>query len=336
MSGGTRAALLGLLADGRLHTGPALATQLGVSRAAVWKLIADLRELGVDVESLPRRGYRLREPCELLDARQIADASVGTGRGFRVEPEVVFTIDSTNEYLYSAPASPPGRPRVVFAEIQRAGRGRRGRTWLAPFGAGLTFSVGWTFAETPADLSAVSLALGVQVAECLRSLGAPEAMLKWPNDLVWRHRKLGGLLVQSKFEAGGAASVVAGLGVNLTMPEVTRAALAHAGATPVTDLAEACGGIAPGRNLLAGRLAQSMCEGLERFGREGFAPFAARWAALDSLVGAPVRISHATGCVEGRALGADRDGAFRVEVDGQVERFLAGDVTLRAVAGAAS
>ena len=332
---GTRA-LLGLLADGRLHPGPALATHLGVSRTAVWKLVADLRELGVEVESLPRRGYRLREPCELLDARRIAEAAAATGRALPTEPEVVFAIDSTNESLYAAPACPSGRPRILFAEIQRAGRGRRGRSWLAPFGSGLTFSVAWTFDETPADLSALSLALGVQAVECLRSLGAREAMLKWPNDLVWRHRKLAGFLVQSKFEAGGAASVVAGLGVNLVLPEATRAELATAGATPVTDLAEACEGALPGRNLLAGRLAQAMCDGLERFGREGFAPFAARWAAHDSLAGAPVRVSHATGCVEGRALGADRDGAFRAEVDGRVERFLAGDVTLRAVEGPTS
>ena len=329
---GTRA-LLGLLTDGELHPGPALATRLGVSRTAVWKLVADLRELGVDVESLPRRGYRLRHPCELLDAERIAEAASATGRALPVEPEVVFALDSTNESLYAAPACAPGRPRILFAEIQRAGRGRRGRTWLAPFGAGLTFSIGWTFEETPPDLSALSLALGVQAVECLRALGACEAMLKWPNDLVWRHGKLGGLLVQSKFEAGGAASVVAGLGVNLVMPEATRTELAATGAARVTDLTEACGGAPPGRNLLAGRLAQAMCEGLERFGREGFAPFAARWAALDSLAGAPVRISHATGCVEGRALGADHDGAFRAEVDGRVERFLAGDVTLRAAEG---
>jgi BirA family biotin operon repressor/biotin-[acetyl-CoA-carboxylase] ligase len=258
-----------------------------------------------------------------------------TGRALPTEPEVVFAIDSTNASLCAAPACPSGRPRVLFAEIQRAGRGRRGRAWLAPFGSGLTFSVAWTFEETPADLSALSLALGVQAVDCLRSLGADEAMLKWPNDLVWRHRKLGGFLVQSRFEAGGAASVVAGLGVNLVLPGATRAELATAGASPVTDLAEACGGAPPGRNLLAGRLAQAMCDALERFGREGFAPFAARWAALDSLAGASVRVSHATGCVEGRALGADRDGAFRAEVDGRVERFLAGDVTLRAVEGPA-
>jgi BirA family biotin operon repressor/biotin-[acetyl-CoA-carboxylase] ligase len=330
-------ALLGLLADGRLHAGPALAAHLGVSRTAVLKLVADLRELGVEVESLPRRGYRLRAPCELLDAKRIsAAAAAAMGPGLPAEPEVAFEIDSTNESLYAAPAGAPGRPRILFAEIQRAGRGRRGRTWLAPFGAGLTFSVGWTFDETPADLAALGLALGVQAVECLRAVGAHEAMLKWPNDLVWRHRKLGGLLVQSKFEAGGAATVVAGLGVNLLLPEATRAELAAAGASQVTDVTEACGGAPPGRNVLAARLAQAMCDGLERFGREGFAPFAARWAALDSLAGAPVRISHATGCVDGRALGADRDGALRAEVDGRIERFLAGDVTLRAAEGSRS
>jgi BirA family biotin operon repressor/biotin-[acetyl-CoA-carboxylase] ligase len=336
VSGGTRAALLGLLADGSLHAGPGLAATLGVSRTAVWKLVAELRELGVAIESVPRRGYRLGVPCELLDADRIGTAAAETGRTLPVAPEVLFAIDSTNRFLYEGPAPLPGRPRIVFAEFQHAGRGRRGRTWLAPFGSGLTFSIAWTFAETPADLPALSLALGVQVAECLRSLGADEAQLKWPNDLVWRHRKLGGFLVQSKLEAGGAASVVAGLGINLALPRWAREQLEAAGATPTSDVTEATGGRAPGRNRLAGRLAQSMCEGLAAFGREGFGPFAARWVALDSLAGAPVRVTHATGCTEGIARGADRDGALRIEVDGRVERFLAGDVTLRTLPGGAS
>ena len=73
-----------------------------------------------------------------------------------------------------------------------------------------------------------------------------------------------------------------------------------------------------------------MCDGLERFGREGFAPFAARWQELDSLAGAEVRVTQSAGSVVGRALGADRDGALRVDVGGRVERFVAGDVSLRA------
>ena len=334
MTGGSRAALLALLADGELHTGPSLAVRLGTSRAAVWKLVAELRRLGVDVVSEDRRGYRLRQACELLDARRILAAAAGTGEALPGELEVLFSIDSTNDYLYAAQAIPAGHPRIVFAEIQRAGRGRRGRAWLAPFGSGLTFSIGWTYPELPADLSALSLAMGVQVADALREAGAAQTMLKWPNDIVWRHRKLGGLLIQLKLEAGGAASVVVGLGLNVALPADARERLATAGATPVADLREAFDGDPPGRNALAGRLAGALCAGLDRFGREGFAPFASRFAALDSLAGAQVCVSQATGSVEGRALGADRDGALRVEVGERVERFLAGDVTLRHAAGA--
>ena len=98
---------------------------------------------------------------------------------------------------------------------------------------------------------------------------------------------------------------------------------------------EALGGRVPGRNALAGRLAAAMCAGLERFGREGFAPSAARWQELDSLSGALVRVTQSSGSVEGRAVGADRDGALRVEVGGRVERYYAGDVSLRAAVGQA-
>ena len=334
MTGGSRAALLALLADGELHSGPSLAERLGTTRAAVWKLVAELRRLGVDVVSEERRGYRLRQACELLEARRIRAAAAGTGDALPGELEVLFSIDSTNDYLYTAQAIPAGHPRIVFAEIQLAGRGRRGRTWLAPPGSGLTFSIGWTYPELPADLSALSLAMGVQAADALREAGAVETMLKWPNDIVWRHRKLGGLLIQLKLEAGGAASVVVGLGLNVALPADARERLATSGAAPVADLREACSGDPPGRNALAGRLAGALCEGLDRFGREGYAPFATRFAELDSLAGAQVRVSQATGSIEGRALGADRDGALRIEVGARVERFLAGDVTLRPAAGA--
>jgi BirA family biotin operon repressor/biotin-[acetyl-CoA-carboxylase] ligase len=185
----------------------------------------------------------------------------------------------------------------------------------------------------PADLSALSLAMGVQVADTLREAGAAETMLKWPNDIVWRHRKLGGLLIQLKLEAGGAASVVVGLGLNISLTQDARERLALSGAGPTADLTEALAGRVPGRNALAGRLAAAICAGLEQFGRAGFAPFAARWRELDSLAGAPVRVSQAAGQVEGTALGADGDGALLVDVHGRVERFLAGDVSLRSTEG---
>ncbi len=211
-------ALLALLADGALHSGADLAARLGVSRAAVWKLVGEMREHGVQVESVPRSGYRLPRPVELLSASRIGRALDDRGWRLGDRLEVLFEIDSTNTYLYGAPTPAAGQPRVAFAELQHAGRGRRGRSWLAPFGSGLTFSVAWTFADAPAGLPALGLAVGAGVAQALRDIGLEAAGVKWPNDLVWRGRKLGGLLLQLRSEAGGPASVVAGLGLNLALP----------------------------------------------------------------------------------------------------------------------
>jgi BirA family biotin operon repressor/biotin-[acetyl-CoA-carboxylase] ligase len=322
-------ALLARLADGSLHSGADLADQLGVSRAAIWKLVGELRGHGIAVDSLPRRGYRLPAPVELLDARRIAGAAAARGEPLPAKVEVLFEIDSTNTYLYAAAPPPPGSARVAFAEIQHAGRGRRGRSWLAPFGSGLTFSLAWTFAETPPGLPALGLALGVAVAEALRGVGLDEVRLKWPNDIVWRQRKLGGLLLQLRTEPGGPATVVAGLGLNLSLPPGSREHLEREGALPVADLDEAMAGNAPGRNALASTLAAALLAALDEFARRGFEAFAPRWAALDALAGAQVRVTHVSGDVEGEARGADADGALLVAVNGRVERFHSGDVSLR-------
>lgn len=322
-------ALLARLADGSLHSGADLADQLGVSRAAIWKLVAELRGHGIAVDSLPRRGYRLPAPVELLDAQRICGAAAARGLPLPATVELLFEIDSTNTYLYAAASPPPGSARVAFAEIQHAGRGRRGRSWLAPFGSGLTFSVAWTFAETPPGLPALGLALGVAVAEALRGLGLDEVRLKWPNDVVWRHRKLGGLLLQVRTESGGPASVVAGLGLNLSLPTASREQIKSNGALPVADLDEAMAGNAPGRNALAAILATALLAALDEFAHCGFGAFASRWATLDALVGARVRVTQGAGDVEGEARGADADGALLVAVDGRIERFHSGDVSLR-------
>lgn len=325
--------LVRLLADGELHSGERLAASLGLTRAAVWKLVADLRERGIVVHSHERRGYQLETAVELLDLRGLRQAAADAGQVLPAATEVIFEIGSTNDYLHTAPAPPPGAPRLVFAELQTAGRGRRGREWLAPFGSGLTFSIGWTFAEMPAELSALSLAMGVCVVQALRECGAADVQLKWPNDIVHQHAKLGGLLLQMRSEAGGPAYIVVGLGLNLHMPAAARAAIRGPQATPVTDLAAACGGHGPGRTHVAAAVAARMLAGLHEFAHGGYAPFASEWARFDSLRDAPVTVLRHEGAVEGIARGADREGALCIETpDGRVERLHAGDVSLRRVA----
>ena len=322
--------LVTLLADGQLHSGERLAAALGVSRTAIWKVIADLRQRGIPVVSVDRRGYQLEQAIELLDIEQLRAAASRLGGSLPAATEIVFELESTNEVLHAAPPVPVGQPRVLFAELQTAGRGRRGRSWLAPFGTGLTFSIGWSFVETPAQLSALSLVMGVCAARALRRLGAPRVMLKWPNDIVFEHRKLGGLLAQLRAEAGGPAYVVIGLGLNLLLSAAARAALADPATTPVADLAEAFeGGRRVSRHEIAAGVASEMLAGLELFARDGFAPFAAEWAELDSLRDAPVDVLRHDGTVAGTARGADHDGSLLVDTGAGLVRVHAGEVSLR-------
>jgi BirA family biotin operon repressor/biotin-[acetyl-CoA-carboxylase] ligase len=322
--------LVRLLADGDMHSGERLAAELGITRAAVWKIVAELRERGIAVASHERRGYQLTQSVELLDLHELRRNATAAGLELPAATAVFFELGSTNAWLQAAAAPLPGAPRLVFAELQTAGRGRRGREWLAPFGSGLTFSIGWTFAEMPADLSALGLAMGVCVVRALRELGVADVQLKWPNDIVHRHAKLGGLLLQMRSEAGGPAYVVAGLGLNLCMPESARAAIQGPLATPVTDLATAAGGKAPRRHDTAARAAGRMLAGLTEFSRTGFLAFARDWDAFDSLRDAPVTVLRHDGQLQGIARGVDAEGALRVEVPGGViERVHAGDVSLR-------
>ncbi len=329
--------LLKLLCDGKLHSGAQLAAALGVSRAAVWKLVGELRAAGVAIESISRRGYRLPDAVELLDAERMRAQACRLGRRLPDALEIHFQIDSTNDYLYAAPPPPPGTAHAAFAELQTAGRGRRGRRWIAPFGSGLTFSVAWTFAETPADLPALGLALGVAVAKTLQQLGARGAALKWPNDLLADGRKLGGLLTQLRQETGGPATVVAGLGLNLSLPAQARAALAPAqdgaadqpAALPATDLAAVIAAGLPSRNLVAARLVLALEDALAEFATQGFAVFIADWLGFDALRDAPVRVHQGGTVLEGIARGADRDGALLVERAGRTLRVFSGDVSVR-------
>jgi BirA family biotin operon repressor/biotin-[acetyl-CoA-carboxylase] ligase len=316
--------VLRLLADGAMHSGAELAARLGVTRATVWNLVGELREKGVEIASIDRRGYRLPAPIELLDAAAMRRSTAGAE--LPEDIEVVFEIDSTNVELFER--APRERPGVLFAELQTSGRGRRGRHWLAPFGSGLTFSVAWTYRETPADLQALTLALGVAVAGALHELGAADARLKWPNDLVTPRGKLGGLLTQLRHESGGPAYVVSGLGLNLRLPGSLGADANITPALPPTDLHASIGEL-PARNAIAALLAASMTAAFAEFGRSGFSAFIERWRAIDALYDRPVRVQQGGQWSDGIARGVDRDGALLVERSDGCLRVHSGDVSVR-------
>jgi BirA family transcriptional regulator, biotin operon repressor / biotin---[acetyl-CoA-carboxylase] ligase len=319
--------LLHALADGRTHSGEDLARAFGVTRAAIWKQVDKLADWGLDVEAAAGAGYRLRRGLDLLDADALR-AALEPDVAARIAKLDVYTeIDSTNRRLLAAPP-PLGKLDVCIAEFQTAGRGRRGRRWSAPLGSGICLSVGWQFAGMPAEPAALTLAVGVAVRRVLERIAGLTIALKWPNDLVFDERKLGGILLELDAEAHGGAHVVAGLGLNVALPPALLPSLSDWPRGAV-DLATALGKPPP-RAALAGALVNELAAVLADYPTQGFAAYRTEWRSADFLRGRAVSLDEPAGRVLGTALGIDSDGALLVETEaGARRRIVAGDVSVR-------
>jgi BirA family biotin operon repressor/biotin-[acetyl-CoA-carboxylase] ligase len=315
--------MLVLLASGRAVTGPELASELGVSRAAVWKQIETWRKAGLDIDSGPR-GYRLARPLEPLNAEKIRTALPDFVQRRLGALENHWRLDSTSSELTRRAADLPDLS-FVFADWQQAGRGRRGRQWLSPPAVNLQFSCLKRFAGGYAGLSGLSLAAGVAAARALEDCGVPDVALKWPNDLVHGAAKLGGILVELGGEFMGPCHAIIGIGINVHLPGGVRAALDR----PCADLASLCGGDAPSRNGLAAALIACMVDALETFDASGFAPFAQAWSKRDALAGRRIRVEGAHGVFDGVAAGVDARGALRVRTHEGMRVMDSAEITVR-------
>jgi BirA family biotin operon repressor/biotin-[acetyl-CoA-carboxylase] ligase len=320
--------LLHELADGRTHSGEELARTFGVTRAAIWKQVDKLANWGLTVEAAPGAGYRLTRKLDLLSADAVR-AALEPAVAARVAKLDVFTeISSTNRELILKP------PRVGYldaciAEYQTAGRGRRGRRWNVPLGGGICLSAGWQFAGMPAELSALTLAVGVVVRRVLARVAGLEIALKWPNDLVFDDRKLGGILLEVAAEAHGGAHVVAGIGLNVALPPALLPALSDWPRGAI-DLKTALGREPPPRAVLVGALLNDVAGLFADYPQQGFAAYRSEWHAADYLRGRAVRVDDESAPIAGTAVGIDTDGALLVETAaGEWRRVVAGDVSVR-------
>lgn len=317
------------LGDGRFASGQALADEFGVTRSAVWKAVHALEGAGARIEAVPNRGYRLRDGIAALDAARIR-ALLPEGAGARVARcDVAWALPSTNAALLAAAEPLPGRAAVLLAEHQTAGRGRRGREWVAPLGGAVCLSIGWTFAELPRDLAALSLVVGVCALRAFAAHGVRGLALKWPNDLLAGRHKLGGILIEMRAESAGPVVVVIGIGVNVALGADAKARVAAAGNEAV-DVVE-LGGSAD-RNALVAGIVGEIVAALPKFAAEGFTPFAAEWREADALRGRAVSVALGGEARVGIARGIDAGGALLVETPTGLQRFVAGEVSVRAQA----
>jgi BirA family biotin operon repressor/biotin-[acetyl-CoA-carboxylase] ligase len=314
---------LRMLADGEFRSGEAMARVLGVSRASVWNALNALDDAGIEVFKVRGRGYRLAEPLAMLEPGTVREALGPAASRFFIE--VLDRVDSTNTLLMRRAAAGAVSGTVIAAEWQTDGRGRRGRAWHALPGAALTFSLLWRFDQGAGFLAGLSLAAGVAMMRALAQHGVRDAGLKWPNDVLWRGRKLAGILIEMQGDMLGPSAAVIGIGLNCRMPT----ALLERIDQPAVDIATACG-TAPDRSRLLASLLVELDRVFTDFAREGFAPLRDEWQRHDVYRGKPVKIALPDGgIVHGTAAGVAENGAVLLATPTGQLRFHSGDVSFK-------
>lgn len=310
--------LISILADGEFHSGEQLGGALGMSRAAINKHIQTVRDWGVDIFTVPGKGYSLPHPIQLLDEAKI-HSMLPAGR-----VNVLPVIDSTNQYLLDRIGELSSGDACV-AEYQQAGRGRRGRKWFSPFGSNLYLSMYWKLDQGPAAAMGLSLVIGIVMAEVLQRLGAEDVRVKWPNDLYLKDRKLAGILVELTGKTGDAAQLVIGAGINLRMREPEADTINQGW----INLQEA--GVNIDRNELTATLLKELRPALLHFEKEGLAPFITRWRGLDNFLDRPVKLLIGDQEIHGIERGIDQQGALLLEQEGIIKPYIGGEISLRGV-----
>src|SRR5690606_1002334 len=259
-----------------------------------------------------------------LSAGDIQELLGDDARACLDDLETFESIESTNTYLLWRAAPEPGRFRAALADYQTQGRGRRGRRWIAPPAAAICLSLSGTFGRLPTNLPSLTLAMGVGAAATLRTLGVEDVRLKWPNDLVARDGKLGGILTEASARGSGC-TVVVGLGVNVDVPAAMKNLPLDRWTSKITDLKE-CVGALPSSAQLAAGLLQCMIATFERFDRDGFGPFFASWQEYDWLRGRQVRVTSDDTELEGLVSGIDSDGALCLQTERGMHRVVTGSI----------
>lgn len=315
--------LLQRLADGRFHSGQALAEALQTSRTTVWQQIRSLRALGVEIQAVAGRGYRLARPLELLDRQRIS-AALELPEGCPTPVlEIHPSLPSTNTHLLETAADRPAAS-VCLAEAQTAGRGRLGRAWSSPFGDNIYLSLLWRF-ERGESLSGLSLAAGVAVVRGLEELGFPGLQLKWPNDILWQECKLGGILIEAVSEPQGQCIAVIGLGLNLWLSPAAASTIDQ----PWVDARRILGEALPSRNLIVAKLLGKLLALLNGYSKLGLMPWLEDWRCLNCVLGRRVEVTLAGQSYEATAVDVTEEGLLVLQRGDLRQILAAGDVRLR-------
>jgi BirA family biotin operon repressor/biotin-[acetyl-CoA-carboxylase] ligase len=298
------------------------ASQLGIAKEHVVGAVEAWVAQGIPIEGDATLGYRLNPPLPLVSEANVC--ALLDGAGYSLPVEVRLCVESTSDVLVSKARQGNASPEVLVAELQSKGRGRQGNAWVSPFASNLYFSVLWPTSASPETVAAMTLAVGVTLAEVIEDLTGVSVQLKWPNDLYVRGHKLGGILVDWVSSGGASSAVVIGVGINVLMNQQDSSS---AITRPWTDLKRS-GARTLNRDVLLGGALTAVLRLLEDYPQRGLAPYLERWAQRDLLRGQHV-VFGADEEACGEAVGVDASGALLVATQHGTERVFAGDVRLQ-------
>ena len=301
-------------------SGQAMADSLGITRAAIWKAIENLRADGYDIESVKATGYKLKGVPDTLGEREILP---GLKTGVLGKKIIRLTeVDSTNTYASKLAVDGEPEGTVVIAEHQTAGRGRLGRKWVSPPGLNIYASIILRPKVPPRDAPLVTFVAAVALARTVRGLYNLDAGIKWPNDLLINGRKSAGILTEMSAEPELVRHIILGVGIDVNMPrEDFPKEIKDISTSVMLEL---------GRKVNRAELMRRFLEELEKSylmmvdGRR--ADILDEWRSLSVTLGRNVRVTSHAGEKTGFARDINTEGGLILEVDGKEETVTSGDV----------
>lgn len=310
--------IMDYLSLGELISGEQIGELIGTSRAYVWKRIAALKERGLEVLSFHGEGYRLPPGSEALSEELLSRCIDRNDLHLRA----CWILPSTNLAALELAEQFPLKEFILLAESQTQGRGRRGKDWCSPLGGDLYMSYKVPFDSGAKSLQGLSLVVGVAIVEALITLtGSEELALKWPNDIYYQGRKLGGVLIEMTGDINGDCDAIIGVGINSSFSGDAE--------QPVASISE----ILPAkmnRNHWIADIVNAISASVVKFKEEGLVPFIDKWSTYDFLLQQKVSVLLGNEVVTGKAVGINGNGALLVERGaGSVETFYAGEVSVR-------
>lgn len=317
--------MISILSDHEYHSGTDIGMSLGLSRAAVWKLIKQLIALGINIESVTNRGYKTDHILDFLATEKIK-AQLSTQRLSLIDNFLIFdSVTSTNDYLIAYSKKNKNGNTVCFSEHQSAGRGRLGRFWVSPFLSNIYMSLLWHFNIDITALAGLPILSGLAVVHALEKITKIQGVqLKWPNDIMWNNHKLGGILIDITGECNSSCSAVIGIGLNINMPKKLPSKIEKPW-TAINNITN----IPISRNLIAGTLLDFLIAYLIKFSKSGLSKFVTEWNEKDYLAGKVINVITATKPLTGIARGIDNQGRLLLETQKNTVLALnSGDVTL--------